>query len=236
MPDRVDPSTIGELLGLLAHDLRNPLSALHSNLGFLRSVLSASDQDARDAVDDGIVSCDGLAHIIDNIDLFGQSLRHAERGDSMLSDVNGLVADVVRSCQAMAQSHGVDVKVGEGIAERVPIDAPRDLLSNALSNLIRNSIQHSPPGGTVRVSVRSSGADVIVAVQDAGTTLTGEVASAAFTAAGQIASKSIPNGRYSRGLGLYCAALAAVAAGAKVRTAAQPHGNGFELVMARGST
>jgi len=235
VPDRVDPTTIGELLGLLAHDLRNPLSALHSNLGFLRSILSASEQDARDAVDDGIVSCDGLAHIIDNIDLFGQSLRHAERGDSMLSDVSALVVEVVRSCQAMAQSHGVELKMGEAVGGRVPVDAPRDLLSSALSNLIRNSIQHSPSGGTVRVSVRAGGGEVIVAVQDAGTSLTGDVATAAFTAAGQIASKSIPNGRYSRGLGLYCAALAAAAAGAKVQASAAPQGNGFELVMARGA-
>lgn len=235
MPDRVDPETIGELLGLLAHDLRNPLSALHSNLGFLRSVLAASDHDARDAVDDGIVSCDGLAHIIDNIDLFGQSLRRAERGDSMLSDVSGLVMDVVRGCQAMAQSHGVELKMGEGLGERVPVDAPRDLLSNALSNLIRNAIQHSPSGGSVRVTVRATANDVVVAIHDAGTALTGDVAAGAFTAAGQIASKSIPNGRYSRGLGLYCAALAAVAAGAKVQTSAVTGGNAFELVMSRSS-
>jgi signal transduction histidine kinase len=231
--DRLDPGIIGELLGLIAHDLRNPLSALHSNLGFLRSVLAPSEHDARDAVDDGIVSCDGLAHIIDNIDLFGQALRGAERGDAIVSDLGGLVAEVVRATHPMAQSHGVDLKVDEAVVERVAVESPRDLLARALSNLIRNSIQHSPSGAGVRVAMRVSPSEVIVSVRDEGTALTGEVRRDAFTAGGQIASKSIPNGRYSRGLGLYCAALAAAAAGATVRGIDVPSGNGFELVVGR---
>ena len=49
MPDLLDPVTFGELLGLLAHDLRNPLSALHSNLGFLTSIVQ-HDKDALPAL------------------------------------------------------------------------------------------------------------------------------------------------------------------------------------------
>jgi K+-sensing histidine kinase KdpD len=209
------------------------LSALHSNLGFLRSILAPQDHDARDAVDDGIVSCDGLAHIIDNIDLFGQALRSTDRGDSILSDVAGLVAEVVRGTQAMAHSHGVELSFDASGGERIAVGAPRDLLARALSNLIRNSIQHSPSGTKVRVAMRSSPADVTVVVEDDGTPLQGAIGTAAFTAAGQIASKSIPNGRYSRGLGLYCAALAAAAANARVQAKDVSKGNLFELAIAR---
>src|SRR6186713_225154 len=64
--ETIESQLIGELLGLLAHDLRNPLSALHSNLGYLDTVLSSHDDEAREAVEDGVVSCDGLSHVIDN--------------------------------------------------------------------------------------------------------------------------------------------------------------------------
>src|SRR5262245_13794222 len=73
--ERLATHLIGELIGLLAHDLRNPLSALHSNLGYLEAVLPSDEGEAREAVEDGVVSCDGLSHVIDNVDLLGQILR-----------------------------------------------------------------------------------------------------------------------------------------------------------------
>src|SRR5690606_13210231 len=53
-PEQVAPRLIGELLGLLAHDLRNPLSALHSNLGYLDAVLASRDEEVREAIEDGL--------------------------------------------------------------------------------------------------------------------------------------------------------------------------------------
>lgn len=235
MPEPLDPAVLGELLGLLAHDLRNPLSALHSNLGYLTSVLAEGDPDALEAVSDGLVSCDGLAHIIDNIDLLGQSMRAGIRPDVSLMDLAGLVTDVVASCRAMAQSHGVSLEWQGGAHERATAQGPRELVVRALSNLIRNSIQHSPSGAAVHVSVRLSPDTLSILVEDAGTPLVGAVRTGAFTPAGQGGAKSVPNGRYSRGLGLFAAALAAAAAQATVRAVDPPRGSGnaFELVLTR---
>ena len=235
MPEPLEPAVLGQLLGLLAHDLRNPLSALHSNLGYLTSVLAEGDGDAREAVTDGLVSCDGLAHIIDNIDLLGQSMRDGIRPDATPMDVSALVSDVVVSCRAMAESHGVSVEWQGGVKEPASAQGPRALVARALSNLIRNSIQHSPSGATVHVSVRLSPDLLSVLVEDAGTPLVGAIRTGAFTPAGQGGAKSVPNGRYSRGLGLFAAALAAAAAQATVRAVDPPRGGGnaFELVLTR---
>jgi signal transduction histidine kinase len=235
VPEPFDSAVFGELLGLLAHDLRNPLSALHSNLGFLGSVVPESDVDAREAVADGLVSCDGLAHIIDNIDLVGQSMRGGERPEGVAFDVGALVTDVVSAARSMAQSHNVELVLVPYAGERVTAQSARELVVRALANLLRNSIQHSPSGATVRVSFEADAERVVVRVEDQGTALSGAVRSNAFTALGQIGSKTVPHGRYSRGLGLYCAALAAAAARATVRVAEPPsgQGNAFELVLAR---
>jgi signal transduction histidine kinase len=235
VPEPFDPAVFGELLGLLAHDLRNPLSALHSNLGFLGSVVSESDADAREAVADGLVSCDGLAHIIDNIDLVGQTMRAGDRPEGVPFDVGALVTDVVSAARSMAQSHNVEIDLAAPPAERVTAHGARDLVARALANLLRNSIQHSPSGATVRVSFDADSKQVVVRVEDRGTALSGAVRTSAFTAMGQVGSKSVPHGRYSRGLGLYCAALAAAAARAAVRAVEPPQGQGnaFELVLSR---
>jgi signal transduction histidine kinase len=234
--ERLDSSVIGELLGLLAHDLRNPLSALHSNLGFLGSILGAADPDARDAVEDGLVSCDGLAHIIDNIDFLGQALQaHEEWLERAPVDIATLVADVVTAARSMAESHGVQIVAPLSPGPGTNGEGRRDLLFRALGNLVRNSIQHSPSGASVRVVVRASVDEISVLVEDSGSSLGGALQGSAFTAMGQLASKSVPNGRYSRGLGLYTAGLAAAAAGAAVRVVAPPGGagNAFELVVPR---
>jgi signal transduction histidine kinase len=230
VPELFDSVTFGELLGLLAHDLRNPLSALHSNLGFLTSIVK-SDGDAAEAVADGLVSCEGLAHIIDNIDLLGQTMRGVHYGEGVRFDLFTLVGDVVSSARPMAESHNVTVDVRPRSGEPPAVSGPRELLSRALSNLIRNSIQHSPSGATVHVAVLADDAGAGVRVEDSGAALPDAIRSTVFTAKGQINSKSAPAGRYSRGLGLLSAALAAAAAQASVRVVAPVvgKGNAFEL-------
>jgi signal transduction histidine kinase len=229
LPDIFDSVTFGELLGLLAHDLRNPLSALHSNLGYLTSIVR-EDTDAVEAVSDGLISCEGLAHIIDNIDLLGQTMRGAQHGEGTRFDVGMLVAEVVSAARPMAESHTVTVVV-QRPDETMAADGSRELFGRALANLLRNAIQHSPSGATVNVSVRKDSSGVAVLLEDVGVSLPDTVRDAVFTPKGQIGAKSAPAGRYSRGLGLLCASLAASAARATVHVVDPPRGTGnaFEL-------
>lgn len=233
MPDFLDSVTFGELLGLLAHDLRNPLSALHSNLGFLTSIVR-DDSDAVEAVSDGLVSCEGLAHIIDNIDLLGQTMRGAHYGEGTRIDAAMLVAEVVAAARPMADSHNVSIVVTP-VPEDAVVEGSRDLLSRALANLLRNSIQHSPGGSAVHVSVQRGDSGLAVLLEDTGVSLPDAIRATVFTPQGQIGAKSAPAGRYSRGLGLLSAALAAAAAKATVRVVPAPRGSGnaFELAFPR---
>jgi signal transduction histidine kinase len=233
----VAPRLIGELLGLLAHDLRNPLSALHSNLGYLDAVLAARDEEVREAIEDGIVSCDGLSHVIDNVDLFGQALRGSGETSShgSATPVTALIAAAVESCQAAARSHGLVLQLDASARQvHASVEAGRELATRALSNLIRNSIQHAPPASTVSVSAAIDGAWVKVQVRDSGAAFPDSNRKHAFTAEGQVAAKA-RSGRYSRGMGLYCAELAAVLCGAQidVLSSSEVDGNVFELSLRR---
>jgi signal transduction histidine kinase len=237
-PEDVAPRLIGELLGLLAHDLRNPLSALHSNLGYLDAVLAARDEEVREAIEDGLVSCDGLSHVIDNVDLFGQALRGAGDAPAHIgaSPVAGLIAAAVESCQAAARSHGLVLQLDNSARQiHASVESGRELATRALSNLIRNSIQHAPPASTVTVSVLADGPNVRVQVRDCGVPFPDSSRKSAFTAEGQVAAKA-RSGRYSRGMGLYCAELAAALCGATIQVLPSNEagdGNVFELVLRR---
>lgn len=225
---------IGELIGLLAHDLRNPLSALHSNLGYLDAVLPADEAEAREAVEDGVVSCDGLSHVIDNVDLLGQILRGGLSVSRSPFSVAALLAGAVERCQPAARSHGLKLELDPKARQmHVPVDVGRDLATRALTNLIRNSIQHAPASSTVQVSAAVEGGMVCVYVKDTGSTLSDELSENAFTAEGQVAAKLRANSRYSRGMGLYCARVAAHLCGAEVRVVPSAKGNTFQLSLPR---
>ena len=233
--ETIESQLIGELLGLLAHDLRNPLSALHSNLGYLDTVLTSQDDDAREAVEDGVVSCDGLSHVIDNVDLLGQVLRGGLRVQKTPSPVAALIAGAVERCQPAARSHGLTLELDAKARQlHAAVDVGRDLATRALTNLIRNSIQHAPPSSIVSVTASVEGKHVCVLVRDSGTSLTEEIREIAFTAEGQVAAKGRANSRYSRGMGLYCARLAAKLCGAEIVVLDAPAGgNTFQLSLPR---
>ena len=237
--EKLESQLIGELLGLLAHDLRNPLSALHSNLGYLDTVLSPQDDEAREAVEDGVVSCDGLSHVIDNVDLLGQVLRGAVRVQKSPSPAAALVAGAVERCQSAARSHGLTLELDAKARQlHVAVEIGRDLATRALTNLIRNSIQHAPSSTTVTVTAYVDGQRVQIEVRDSGASLGPELRESAFTPEGQVAAKSRSNSRYSRGMGLYCARLAATLCGGEIRVLDTPGGTGnvFQLSLPRAST
>ena len=63
------------LLALLAHDLRSPLAAVMTNLGFVEGSIPPSDIDAVEAIADARLSCTMLEHLIANLDVLAGASR-----------------------------------------------------------------------------------------------------------------------------------------------------------------
>lgn len=231
--DGLESQLVGELLGLIAHDLRNPLSALHSNVSFLGSVFVDADDDAREALADVVVSCDGLLHIIENLDLLAYVLRGRRPLPAAPLGLAPLVAEVVARAGMAAKSHGVELVVDPALSSLgTRVLAHREMLTRALGNLLHNAIQHHGAAGPVRISAREEGARALVRITDEGVPLAEELRESGFSARGQIASKGTSGGRYGRGIGLYSAGVAAGAAGARVAwVEPESGGNGFELSL-----
>jgi signal transduction histidine kinase len=230
MKDDLSPELVSALLGLFAHDLRNPLSALHSNVSYLGSVVGTQDAEAREALDDVAASSDALGHITDNLELFALALEGGKRREAHEFAVRELLREAAQKSRRFAESYRVTLEVEAETAVDLRAVANRDMLLRSLSNLIRNAIQHAGETGKVVVRARRQGSEIIVAVSDSGVPLSVDVGEQAFTAEGQLSTKNVSGGRYSRGLGLYAARIAASVAGAKVQSAA---GGGavFELCV-----
>ncbi|HEX3776183.1 MAG TPA: HAMP domain-containing sensor histidine kinase [Polyangiaceae bacterium] len=233
--DRLESELVGGLLGLIVHDLRNPLSALHSNASFLQSARDVSSPDVKEALEDVSASCEALGHIIDNVELLALALRGERRFEQNSFTVRELINDALSRARSLAASYSVRVEFVPSPEADARLAANREMLGRALGNLIKNGIQHAQNGVPVKVSTKASGDRTLLVVEDGGAPIAPEFMERAFSAEGQVSAKGLVGARYSRGVGLYAARLAADAAGATVRAIAPPSGTGnaFELSIAR---
>ncbi len=217
MKEELSSELVSALLGLFAHDLRNPLSALHSNVSFLGSVVASTDTEAHEALEDVAASSDALGHITDNLELFALALDGAKRREPHEFTLRDLLREAGQKSRRFADSYRVQLEVDAESAIEMRGLANRDMLLRCLSNLIRNAIQHAGESGKVSVRAVRLGPELVVAVTDSGVPLSRDVGEQAFSAEGQLSTKNVSGGRYSRGLGLYAARIAAGVAGATVR-------------------
>ncbi|HEY4103249.1 MAG TPA: HAMP domain-containing sensor histidine kinase [Polyangiaceae bacterium] len=233
--DRLESELVGGLLGLIVHDLRNPLSALHSNASFLQAARDTSSPDVKEALEDVSASCEALGHIIDNVELLALALRGERRFEQNSFTVRELINDALSRSRSLAASYSVRVEFVPSPDADARLAANREMLGRALGNLIKNGIQHAQDGVPVKVSAKSSGDRTLLLVEDAGAAIAPEFLEHAFSAEGQVSAKGLVGARYSRGVGLFAARLAAEAAGATVRAipASGGAGNAFELSIAR---
>ncbi len=249
---RFETSEVGEALSLCVHDFRNALAALQSELAFLSSVVGpeapesgsradlgpepeteagdtgtgASSALSAESLVDLTCTADTFGHIIENLGVLSAALRAAPvpRAESLAAAT--LVEGVCGALARTARSHGVGLELGEN-SPSVLVRAPREPLQRALTNLVRNVIEHSPEGAVVRVEVRPLAGEAVFAVHDAHARPRPDSRLELFTLAGQLAAKH-SHFRYGRGLGLFCAALAAERAGATVAFVEEPPSR-FEL-------
>lgn len=160
-----------EVLGVVSHDLRNPLSAIAmcsrvlvdtppADAGARRELamtihdstawMSRMIQDLLDvsAIEAGVLSVVCTTEEIEPVltraaDLFTRAA--ADRGVTMTVDVDALLP---------------------------PVHADAERLVQAMANLIGNAVKFTPSKGTVTVSARTQGDDVEIAVEDTGRGIT----------------------------------------------------------------
>lgn len=231
-----DLHTLGQLIRLVTHDLRNPLAVIISNLGYLGNVVGQASDDVRETIADTLTSSEDLKHIIENLDLLGQTLVSGAPSSPRSMAIAAATTEVLNRTEPFARSHGVALAITlPPSADAARIEAPPELFERAVANLIRNAISHSPSGSEVRVGLEIDHESCSVLVRDKGTPFDATHPERMFDAKGQVSAKTELAGRYSRGLGLLIARIAADGCGAKLKAAASTDSfrNAFALRFKR---
>jgi heavy metal sensor kinase len=153
-----------------SHELRTPVAVLLAESEVALSRPCRTDAEYRDALQVMRNSTVHLSHIVE--DLF--VLARSDNGQLPLRRENLYLDEIADDCARAMQSVAAARQVHVVSAHVLPTDtgAPMRgdpaLLERLLYNLIDNAIKHSPPSGTVSVTVRDTGADWTVTVSDQG--------------------------------------------------------------------
>jgi PAS domain S-box-containing protein len=163
-------SALHTLSAGVAHEIRNPLSAIDLNLHLLQEEIGAEPMNA-EAVQrySDILNAEvrRIRGIVDNF------LRFARPTSLVLGDVrlDGIARHIGELVRYEAQEHGVEIQID--FPEDLPaVSGDETQLGQVFLNLMINAVQAMPQGGTLRISglrrIADAGTVVEVSVRDTG--------------------------------------------------------------------
>ncbi|SEU38941.1 HAMP domain-containing sensor histidine kinase [Stigmatella erecta] len=150
----------------VAHDLRNPLSALKLGVSTMRPHQPLPPEDKlRERFVLITRQVERLERMVE--DLLDTARIEAGRLELRLEsqDLRGLVHEAVALHQGLSPAHELVAELPEAPVS-VRCDPTR--ISQVLNNLLSNAIKYSPEGGQVRVALDTTAGEARVAVRDSG--------------------------------------------------------------------
>ncbi len=154
-----------KLLGMVVHDLRNPLTSLQ---GFSQLLLHGGLEPATEKEFLTIISQVSQEMLVMLNDLLDLSKIDSGKLDLHLAehDLAELLHYRVRLNAVNAQRKHICLQLA--VPERLEVWADQERISQVLDNLINNAIKYSPPNTQILISAESHAAWVEIAVQDQG--------------------------------------------------------------------
>lgn len=177
-----------------AHEMRTPLAILRLHAQNAQAATGEAERDK--ALGYLIGGVDRLTRVVNQLlTLARLEPRLAQRNWAAI-DLGVLATETLAELTPWILERGQEpsLEIAEGVDYRVFSDA--GALAIALQNLVTNAVDHSPPGGRVRVALRRDAQVLVVEVQDEGPGIESADLERVFE---RFYSKDSPNGA---GLGL----------------------------------
>jgi PAS domain S-box-containing protein len=156
-----------EFLGILSHELRNPLAPIRNSIFLLERAPPGSEQatHAREVVRR---QAEHLTRLVDDL----LDITRISRGKITIQrtrvDLREIVRKTTDDLHSVFAQAGVELRVDYVTFGPVWIDADPTRMSQVLDNLLQNAVKFTPSGGSVVVSVGSGDDGAQLCVRDNG--------------------------------------------------------------------
>jgi signal transduction histidine kinase/response regulator of citrate/malate metabolism len=191
-----------EMIGTVAHDLKNPLGVIMGRAEMLKDIIAASPIRA-DVLGEQIKhiqdSSKRLTGMVDTLlaDAMADALDINLRLEPV--DLSGLVNQVVETSRQLAANKQQTLALSAPAPLTVLAD--HDRLWEAIDNLVNNAVKYTQPGGRIELAVGRDGGKATITVRDNGRGLSPEDLSRVFGRFQRLSAKPT-GGESSTGLGL----------------------------------
>jgi signal transduction histidine kinase len=223
LAERERLATLGQMAATVAHEIKNPLSAIKSIAQVMGEDERLGQEYARD-LSLIVGETDRLGRSVTQLLSFARNDGPAERPASVAQ----LIGSVVRLFQVSADKQGVMVRV------KVELDvelngAVVSAARVAISNLLLNALQSTPAGGAVAITQTIEDETLVIQVEDSGPGVSDELRA-------RIWEPFFTTRQRGTGLGLAIVRKRMQEAGGSARLLAASNGGGarFELRMPLG--
>jgi two-component system, NtrC family, sensor histidine kinase PilS len=182
-------AVIGRMAAGIAHEIRNPLTAMQGSVEILRSHannLPAKDERLLDIL---IRESDRLNKFVEDFLSFARPRKYEKQPLDLLSVLKDSVT-LLRNSPEMRSKHSVLLEAED---EEVRILGSPDQLKQVFWNLAQNAVRAMPGGGELKITVKKSPPDSQVIFEDSGIGMSPEEKEQIFQPF---------NSRFSNGLGL----------------------------------
>jgi signal transduction histidine kinase len=191
-----------EVLGTVAHDLKNPLAVILGRAEMLNELTEIRPL-PMDKIKEQLAhirsSTSRLTGMVNDLitDAMMDALDISIRPEPV--DLSALLANVVSANRALAERKRQSIQFAAPPFRWTNCDPDR--LREAVDNLLSNAIKYSPPGGRIDLAMSGDDATTIITVKDNGAGLSEEDISRLFGRFQRLSAKPT-GGESSTGLGL----------------------------------
>ena len=189
-----------ELLGIAAHDLKNPLFGIRG-LSEILLENKGLDESSNRKLKLIYESADETLELINDLLESAAASSGQVRLDMELVDIEPLAEWVVHSFRQQAEKKGQHIHFTTA-NEDCRVKADERKLREAMSNLVSNAVKYSPKGSDIEVDVRRVGDKISFRVSDEGPGLSEEERKNLFSPFQRLSPEPTA-GEASSGLGLY---------------------------------
>ena len=191
-----------EILGKVAHDLKNPLGVIMGRSEMLADLIAGKSV-PKAAVGAQAThireSAQRLLDMVDSLlaDAMADALDISIRREPV--DIALLVTEVVDTNRPLVDRKKQEISIAAGT--KLTVSGDQDRLREAIDNLVGNAVKYNPSGGRIAISVVRAGAEAVIRVGDDGPGLSPDDMARLFGRFQRLSAKPTA-GESSTGLGL----------------------------------
>jgi signal transduction histidine kinase len=220
-----------EILGTVAHDLKNPLGVILGRTEILKEMIAradALDDEAPAQIAQIRDAANRLTGMVDDLvaDAMADALDITIRREPV--DISVLVQEVAEANRPLAARKEQTITVLAPPHHTAMCDSDR--IREAIDNLVSNAVKYSPIGGAIDIMVTQEAGNIAVQVRDQGAGLSPEDMSRLFGRFQRLSAKPTA-GETSTGLGLSIVKRIVDLHGGRITVASAGHAKGATFNM-----